>query len=316
MAEGNVHQFGRVAVLYGGQSAERPVSLKSGEAVHRALLNKGVDAFLIDVDSSIIERLQQEKIDRVFIALHGAGGEDGRIQALLEFFNLPYTGSGVQASSLAMDKWKSKQIFSASGIATPDYRVLTRDNIAQVIAQLGNDLMVKPAHEGSSIGMSKVSCKEQLYKAFDDASQYDRSVFAEKLITGSEYTVALLNGKALPVIKLETDHQFYDYDAKYLADDTRYLCPCGLSEKEELKLQQLAINAFNALGCSGWGRADFMADSEGQFYILEVNTVPGMTDHSLVPMAAKADGLLFDDLVLSILSQTLGFTKAENVDEK
>lgn len=305
MSAVNAHQYGRVAVLYGGQSAERPVSLKSGEAVYRALISQGVDAFLIDVDEKIIPRLQQEKIDRVFIALHGAGGEDGRMQALMEFFNLPYTGSGVQASSLAMDKWKSKQIFSASGIRTPDYRILSRDNLDQVIAELGSELMVKPAHEGSSIGMSKVSSGEQLVQAFAEASQYDSSVFAEKLITGSEYTVAVLNDKALPAIKLETDHQFYDYDAKYLADDTRYLCPCGLSETQEVKLQQLALSAFRALGCSGWGRVDFMADGDGEFYILEVNTVPGMTDHSLVPMAAAADGLPFNDLVLAILAETL-----------
>ena len=299
------HQYGRVAVLYGGQSAEREVSLKSGRAVCRALTEKGVNAFLIDVDHNVIERLQQENIDRVFIALHGAGGEDGRIQALLEFFDLPYTGSGVQASSLAMDKWKSKQIFSASGIQTPDYKILSSDNLEEVISLLGSNLMVKPAHEGSSIGMSKVSSLQQLNQAYIDAAKYDSSVFAEKLITGAEYTVAVLNDQALPAIKLETDHQFYDYDAKYIADDTRYLCPCGLSSEDESYLQLLALNAFKALGCSGWGRVDFMADGDGQFYILEVNTVPGMTDHSLVPMAANAAGLTFDDLVMTILAQTL-----------
>lgn len=298
-------QYGRVAVLYGGQSAEREVSLKSGQAVCDALTGKGVDAFLIDVDHSIIEKLQQEKIDRVFIALHGAGGEDGRIQALLEFFDLPYTGSGVQASSLAMDKWKSKQIFSASCIQTPDYKILSSENLEEVIAILGADLMVKPAHEGSSIGMSRVGSLQQLNEAYIEAAKYDSSVFAEKLISGAEYTVAVLNDRALPAIKLETDHQFYDYDAKYLADDTRYLCPCGLSAKDEGYLQELALNAFKALGCSGWGRVDFMADSAGQFYILEVNTVPGMTDHSLVPMAARAAGLAFDELVMTILAQTI-----------
>nr|WP_207951866.1 D-alanine--D-alanine ligase [Pseudomaricurvus alcaniphilus] len=297
--------MGRVAVLYGGTSAEREVSLKSGSEVCAALRGEGVDTILIDVDANIIERLQAEQLDRVFIALHGAGGEDGRIQALLEFFNLPYTGSGVQASALAMDKWRSKLVFSAAGISTPDYRVLQADNLAAVVAELGPQLMVKPAHEGSSIGMSKVSSLEQLQSAFVEASKFDSSVFAERLITGAEYTVALLNGRALPAIKLETDHQFYDYDAKYLADDTRYLCPCGLSASDEAQLQALALQAFELLGCSGWGRADFMADEQGRFYLLEVNTVPGMTDHSLVPMAARASGLSFAELCLEILAQTL-----------
>ncbi|MBR9909073.1 MAG: D-alanine--D-alanine ligase [Gammaproteobacteria bacterium] len=301
----SAEQLGRVAVLYGGTSAEREVSLKSGSEVCAALRGEGVDTILIDVDANIIERLQAEQLDRVFIALHGAGGEDGRIQALLEFFNLPYTGSGVQASALAMDKWRSKLVFSAAGISTPDYRVLQADNLAAVVAELGPQLMVKPAHEGSSIGMSKVSSLEQLQSAFVEASKFDSSVFAERLITGAEYTVALLNGRALPAIKLETDHQFYDYDAKYLADDTRYLCPCGLSASDEAQLQALALQAFELLGCSGWGRADFMADEQGRFYLLEVNTVPGMTDHSLVPMAARASGLSFAELCLEILAQTL-----------
>ncbi len=301
----SAEQLGRVAVLYGGTSAEREVSLKSGSEVCAALRGEGVDTILIDVDANIIERLQAEQLDRVFIALHGAGGEDGRIQALLEFFNLPYTGSGVQASALAMDKWRSKLVFSAAGISTPDYRVLQADNLAAVVAELGPQLMVKPAHEGSSIGMSKVSSLEQLQSAFVEASKFDSSVFAERLITGAEYTVALLNGRALPAIKLETDHQFYDYDAKYLADDTRYLCPCGLSASDEAQLQALALQAFELLGCGGWGRADFMADEQGRFYLLEVNTVPGMTDHSLVPMAARASGLSFAELCLEILAQTL-----------
>ena len=301
-------QMGRVAVLYGGESAEREVSLKSGAAVCTALQASGVDAFLLDVGSDIVTRLQSESIDRVFIALHGPGGEDGRMQALLEFLRLPYTGSGVQASALAMDKWRSKQIFTAAGIRTPDYRTLRADNLAQVIDTLGAELMVKPAHEGSSIGMSKVSSLEQLRVAFTEASHYDSSVFAEQLIVGAEYTVAVLNGRALPVIRLETDHQFYDYHAKYLANDTRYLCPCGLSAAAEAQLQQLALQAFDALGCSGWGRVDFMADAAGEFYVLEVNTVPGMTDHSLVPMAARAGGLSFEQLCVEILQQTQGGT--------
>ncbi len=295
--------YGRVAVLYGGQSAEREVSLNSGAAVCRALQASGVDAFLLDVGKDVVARLQSEPIDCAFIALHGAGGEDGRIQALLEFLDLPYTGSGVQASSIAMDKWRSKQIFSAANISTPQYRALTKDNLDQVIAELGCHLMVKPAHEGSSIGMSKVSSRDQLEAALTEASRFDRSVFAEQVIEGPEYTVAILNGQALPPIRLETDHHFYDYNAKYLANDTRYICPCGLSEADEARLRTLALEAFDALGCQGWGRVDFMTDKQGQFYALEVNTVPGMTDHSLVPMAGKACGLSFEQLVLAILDQ-------------
>lgn len=300
----NSQDFGRVAVLYGGQSSERAVSLHSGRAVYDALVRQNVDAFLIDVDDGIVARLLNEKIDRVFIALHGPGGEDGRIQALLEYLRLPYTGSGVQASSLAMDKWRTKQIFTAAGIATPEYRALTADNLDSVVAEIGAALMVKPAHEGSSIGMSKVASRAELDEAYRQAVKYDRSVFAEQVIVGAEYTVAVLGSEALPAIRLETDHEFYDYDAKYLANDTRYLCPCGLSAADEARLAQLAVDAFEALGCSGWGRVDFMADAEGQFYTLEVNTVPGMTDHSLVPMAAKAKGLSFDELVVRILMQT------------
>lgn len=300
----NSQDFGRVAVLYGGQSSERAVSLHSGRAVYDALVRQNVDAFLIDVDDGIVARLLNEKIDRVFIALHGPGGEDGRIQALLEYLRLPYTGSGVQASSLAMDKWRTKQIFTAAGISTPEYRALTADNLDSVVAEIGAALMVKPAHEGSSIGMSKVASRAELDEAYRQAVKYDRSVFAEQVIVGAEYTVAVLGSEALPAIRLETDHEFYDYDAKYLANDTRYLCPCGLSAADEARLAQLAVDAFEALGCSGWGRVDFMADAEGQFYTLEVNTVPGMTDHSLVPMAAKAKGLSFDELVVRILMQT------------
>ncbi|MAZ90221.1 MAG: D-alanine--D-alanine ligase [Cellvibrionaceae bacterium] len=301
----NPKEFGRVAVLYGGDSAEREVSLNSGAAVCDALCGAGVDAFLIDVDADIVTRLQSEKIDRVFIALHGAAGEDGRIQALLEFMQLPYTGSRVQASALAMDKWKSKQIFTAEAIPTPEYRALSADNLNSVIEEIGEHLMVKPAHEGSSIGMSKVTSRDQLQQAYQAAAQYDSNVFAEQLIEAAEYTVAVLGTETLPPIKLETDHQFYDYDAKYIADDTRYLCPCGLPSEKEAELKNLAVQAFQALGCEGWGRVDFMADEQGAFYTLEVNTVPGMTDHSLVPMAAKASGLDFSALVLNILSQTL-----------
>ncbi|NIB40056.1 D-alanine--D-alanine ligase [Pseudomaricurvus alkylphenolicus] len=296
-------QLGRVAVLYGGQSAEREVSLNSGAAVHKALVSRGVDAHLVDVDPDIIDQLRDLDPARVFIALHGPGGEDGRMQALLEFLGLPYTGSGVQASALAMDKWKSKQIFTAAGISTPRYAAIESiADLDDVVAKLGEKLMIKPAHEGSSIGMTKVLDRSQLDQAFELAASYDRDVFAEALVEGAEYTVAILNGEALPAIKLETDHQFYDYDAKYIADDTRYICPCGLPAEDEQRLLALAKEAFDALGCTGWGRVDFMADEQGNFYTLEVNTVPGMTDHSLVPMAAAAKGLSFEDLVMAILT--------------
>jgi len=302
----DAQQFGRVAVLYGGDSAEREVSLKSGAAIREALVSAGVDAVLVDVGADIVEQLTSQNIDRAFIALHGVGGEDGKMQALLEFLRIPYTGSGVQASALALDKWFSKQIFEANAIPTPPYRELSDEQtLTSVVAELGEKLMVKPAHEGSSIGMTKVMSKDELLPAYREAKQYDARIFAEQIVEGAEYTVALLDGIALPAIKLETDHAFYDYDAKYIANDTRYICPCGLPPEKEKELQGLALRAFQVLGCSGWGRADFMADAEGNFYALEVNTVPGMTDHSLVPMAAKQSGLDFQSLVCTILQQTL-----------
>ena len=301
-----IHKFGRVAVLYGGDSAEREVSLSSGQAIFDALQVRGVDVVLIDAVDDVVSKIQKAQADRIFIALHGAGGEDGRVQALLEFLNLPFTGSGVQASALAMDKWFSKQIFTVSDIPTPQYRLLEKDtDLNDVVDELGEALMIKPAHEGSSIGMSKINARQDLLAAYEAAVAYDQCVFAEQVIVGDEYTVAILNGQALPVIKLETDHLFYDYDAKYISNDTRYICPCGLSAEQEQKLQRLAVKTFESLGCVGWGRVDFMADAESNFYALEVNTVPGMTDHSLVPMAAKQAGMQFDELVISILSQTL-----------
>ncbi len=295
---------GSVAVLYGGLSAEREVSLRSGQAVHAALVRQGVSCQLIDVQENVVEQLQSQVFDRAFIALHGAGGEDGRIQALLEFLGLPYTGSGVQASALAMDKIKSKLIWLGMGLPTATFFKLEETtDWGAALEQLGGSAMVKPTHEGSSIGMSKVASADELRQAYEAARQYDNSVFAEALLTGAEYTVAILNDRPLPVIKLETDNTFYDYEAKYVSNDTRYVCPCGLSAEEELKLQELALAAFKSLDCKGWGRVDVMADTRGDFYLLEVNTVPGMTDHSLVPMAAKAAGIHFDDLVSELLSQ-------------
>lgn len=296
--------FGRVAVLFGGTSAEREVSLESGQAVCAALTRKGIDVIAIDVQKNPVAQLSQVAFDCAFIALHGPGGEDGSMQGLLKHMGKPFTGSDLSASALAMDKLRSKYVFSALGISTPQFCLLNGDSDwSQVLEQLGGEVMVKPAGEGSSIGMAKAKTAEALEQAYLAASQYDSCVFAERLIVGAEYTVGILAGKSLPAIKLETDNDFYDYNAKYIQNDTRYLCPCGLSEKDEQRLAELAQASFAALGCSGWGRVDFMADADGNFYVLEVNTVPGMTSHSLVPMAAKASGLGFDDLCMTILEQ-------------
>lgn len=305
-------QIGRVGVLYGGLSAEREVSLQSGAAVIAALQEAGIDHVAIDVSENVIADIQAAKIDRAFLILHGPGGEDGRIQALLEFLNIPYTGSDVQSSALAMDKLRTKYLWTGLSanspikLPTPEFAVLTRDSdFAKVLEKLGGEAMVKPANEGSSIGMSRVKTAGELESAFNTAAQYQGSVLVERLIIGAEYTVAVLDGEALPPIKLETHHSFYDYDAKYIAEDTRYLCPCGLSAEKEQELKQLALNAFEALGCRGWGRVDVMADAQQNFYLLEVNTAPGMTSHSLVPMAAKAVNLAFSELVLAVLCASL-----------
>ena len=300
------NRLGRVGVLFGGQSAEREISLQSGTAVINALKEAGIDPVVIDIGENAISDIQAAKLDRAFIALHGPGGEDGRIQAVLEYLNIPYTGSDVQSSAFAMDKLRSKQLWRGVGLSTPDFAVLQANTDWEtVLDSLGGEVMVKPAHEGSSIVMSRFQSAAELRAAYQNAAQYDGSVLVERLITGGEYTVAILDGKALAPIKLETDHRFYDFDAKYLAEDTRYLCPCGLSEAKEKELRELALNAFNALGCRGWGRVDVMADSALNFYLLEVNTVPGMTSHSLVPMAAKAEGLSFAQLVIAILLASL-----------
>lgn len=301
-----ISRFGQVAVLYGGTSEEREISLRSGTAVINALREAGVATIPVDVGSDPLQQLRQLRVDRAFIALHGAGGEDGKIQALLEWLKLPYTGSGIAASALCMDKLRTKQLWRGVGLSTPDYCVLSEStNWATAIEALTGIAMVKPCHEGSSIGMAKVNNAIDLEKAFAIAAKYDRVVLAERYIQGAEYTVAILDQRALPPIKLETNHQFYDFSAKYQADDTRYICPCGLPEEQELRLKELALAAFNAVGARGWGRVDIMADAQGEFYLLELNTVPGMTDHSLVPMAAKAAGYSFNDLVLAILGQTL-----------
>ncbi|MBB3169101.1 D-alanine--D-alanine ligase [Simiduia aestuariiviva] len=299
-------QIGRVGVLLGGNSAEREVSLRSGEAIFQALLANGVDAIKIDTAGSAIDKIRAANLDRAFIALHGPGGEDGRIQALLEYLAIPFTGSGVQASAIAMDKWRTKQIWRGEGLSTPEYVVVEDStDLAASFAALGGKVMVKPSHEGSSIGMSKVETLAALGDAIERASALDTTVILERLIEGPEYTVAILGDQVLPPIRLEAANTFYDYDAKYHSNETRYLCPCGLPEQQESELKALAYAGFQSIGCKGWGRVDVMADSAGKFYMLEVNTVPGMTDHSLVPMAAKVAGLSFDQLVMQILEGSL-----------
>lgn len=298
--------FGRVAVLMGGLSAEREISLQSGTAVLDGLLRKKIDAYGLDVDKDIVRVLEKDQPDRVFNVLHGRGGEDGEIQGVLESLRIPYTGSGVLGSALSMDKWRTKQVWQGAGLPTPEYRVLDDNtDFVAIAAELDLPLIVKPAHEGSSIGMSKVSKGTDLKQAWSEAAQYDREVIAEHWVHGCEYTVAILQGEALPVIRLETPHQFYDYEAKYVADTTGYHCPCGLDDSAEKKIQALAMKAFTVVGASGWGRIDFMTDEKGKAWLIEANTVPGMTDHSLVPMAARVAGIPFDQLVWKIL-QTSG----------
>ncbi|WCD81666.1 D-alanine--D-alanine ligase [Pseudomonas sp. TUM22785] len=298
--------FGRVAVLYGGRSAEREVSLKSGSMVLEALQGAGVDVFGIDVGDDLLQRLAAEKIDRAFIVLHGRGGEDGSMQGLLECLGIPYTGSGVLASALAMDKLRTKQVWQSLGLSTPRHAVLASEVDCRAAAEsLGFPLIVKPAHEGSSIGMAKVADVEALVEAWKGASRYDSQVLVEQWIQGPEYTIAMLRGQVLPPIRLGTPHTFYDYDAKYLASDTQYQIPCGLDATKEQELKDLTARACEAVGTQGWARADVMQDADGRFWLLEVNTVPGMTDHSLVPMAARAAGLDYQQLVLAILADSV-----------
>ena len=296
--------YGRVAVMFGGDSAEREVSLKSGSAVLKALRASGIDAHAFDPSEKPLSALRDEAYQRVFIALHGKGGEDGTLQGALEFMGIPFTGSGVLASALAMDKWRSKLVWQAAGIPVPDYEVLTaKSDLAGVATRLGLPLFVKPANEGSSIGISKVKKKSTLKTAYTTAARYDSIVLAERFLSGGEYTVGILDDQALPVIKIEPATEFYDYASKYERDDTKYLIPSGLSAARENEMQQLALQAFRVLGARGWGRVDVMLDDAGKFYALEANTAPGMTDHSLVPMAAKAAGLSFEQLVMKVLAE-------------
>jgi D-alanine-D-alanine ligase len=295
-------EFGRVAVLLGGDSSEREISLLSGSAVLAALGRRGVAAAAFDPRERSLLELIEQRFDRVWIALHGPGGEDGTVQGALEYLGIPYTCSGVAGSAIGMDKLRTKRLASAIGVATPDSVELRGSGDFELALQrLRLPLIVKPATQGSSVGMTKVESAEALPAAYATAVAVDRSVFAEPWITGGEYTVALLQGRALPSIRIETLTGFYDYEAKYFRDDTRYLCPSGLSQPVEQHLASLALAAFEATAGEGWGRADFMMDAAGRALLLEVNTVPGMTSHSLVPMAARAAGIDFDELVWRVL---------------
>jgi D-alanine-D-alanine ligase len=299
------NKFGRVAVLLGGRSGEREVSLKSGAAVLAALQAQGIDAHGFDPRDKPLHDL--EVFDRVLINLHGRFGEDGCIQGALEMLHIPYTGSGVMASAIGMDKWRTKLLWRAMNVITPDFELVAADSdFLAIEKKLGLPLFVKPANEGSSIGISKVKEAGGLEAAYHLAAEADPLVIAEKYINGGEYTVGIIaDGKdgyqALPIIRIVPKNEFYDFEAKYLRNDTEYLCPCGLSAEKEAQIQQEALLAFKAIGCSGWGRVDFLMDDKGNHYFLEVNTSPGMTDHSLVPMAAKAAGVSFEQLVVRIL---------------
>ncbi|MDD2700423.1 MAG: D-alanine--D-alanine ligase [Sideroxydans sp.] len=297
-----MNNFGKVAVLFGGRSAEREVSLKSGAAVLAALQRSGVDAHAFDPAERELTELKTGKFDRVFMMLHGRYGEDGTVQGALELMGIPYTGSGVMASAVGMDKWRTKLIWQAAGLPIPEYEALTAPTDWDAVAEhLDLPLFMKPASEGSSVGVIKVKKVEDLPAAYAEAAKHDKVVIAETFMSGGEYTVAILNGKALPAIKIEPANEFYDYEAKYLRDDTRYLCPCGLPAEQEAEMQHMAQLGFQLIGGQGWGRIDFLRGEDGKMYLLEANTAPGMTDHSLVPMAARQAGIDFDQLVLQIL---------------
>lgn len=303
----DVAEFGKVAVMFGGDSAERDVSLNSGNAVLAALLRENVNAIAFDPAERPLTDLISEKVDRVLIMLHGRGGEDGSMQGALQLLKIPYTGTPVLGSALAMDKIHTKQVWQSLGLPTAKYEIADKRRFeagkcSAIMEKLGNEVMVKPAREGSSIGMARVTSAEQLENAIQDAFNYDNQVLLEQYIKGSEFTVSVIQGQALPSIRMSTPHTFYDYAAKYQDDTTEYFCPSGLSDKQEAHLAQLSTQAFDSISGSGWGRIDVMQDSDGHFYLLEANTVPGMTEKSLVPKAAKVAGLSFDELVLAILA--------------
>lgn len=301
-----MQKFGKVAVLYGGWSAERAVSLKSGKAVLDGLKASGVDAHGIDIDRTILQILKAGNYDRVFNILHGAGGEDGVLQGALELLGIPYTGCGVMASALSMNKLITKRVWLGAGLPTPNYRILTQEtDFSAIVQELGLPLVVKPVTEGSSIGLSKVKRAEDLPQAYAKAAKCSSTVIAEQWITGEEYTAGIVAGQSLPLIRIKVPGELYDYEAKYISNDTQYHCPCGLAAEEEQSMQTLARQAFEAVGGTGWGRVDMMRDQQGKTWLIEVNTNPGMTDHSLVPLAAKVAGMDFNALVIRILETTL-----------
>ena len=297
-------RFGKVGVLLGGRYDEREISLLSGARVLSSLRGQGIDAHPFDPAEQDFGALMAQGFDRIMIALHGRFGEDGTIQGVLDWMGIPYTGSGVMASALAMDKWRTKMVWQTAGIPTPDYAILRADSDFDAIAErLGLPIFVKPAREGSSIGMTRVTVAGELAQAWKNAAQFDSLVLAEQCIEHGEYTCSILGDRILPMIRLLPKQSYYDYEAKYLRDDTEYRVPCGLSAEAESEIQAMAKKAFDILGCRGWGRLDLMLDAQGKPYFLEANTAPGMTDHSLVPMAARAAGISFDELVIAILEQ-------------
>ncbi len=302
-----MREFGRVAVLMGGASSEREISLMSGRGVLAALQSRAIDAHAFDPYERDLADLKREGFARCFIALHGRGGEDGTLQGALEVLGMPYTGSGVMGSAIGMDKWRTKMIWQAAGIPTPRYRILAADdNWQAVAAELGLPLIVKPAREGSTLGLTKVNSAAELPAAYELAAiKYRDLALAEEFIAGAEYTASILGNTALPLIRIDAPGGNYDYQNKYFSDDTRYICPCGLPAAEEASLQDLSLKAFRLAGCAGWGRIDIMRRADGQAFLLEVNTSPGMTGHSLVPMAARAAGISYADLCLNILAMTL-----------
>jgi len=317
------NRFGKVAVLLGGTSGEREVSLCSGKAIVEGLVDQQVDAYGIDSAEGVIEQLSAGQFDRVFIALHGKGGEDGVIQGTLETLAIPYTGSGVMGSAIGMDKLRSKQIWQSAGLpviageSIMADKQITKTEASQILARLGMKVMVKPSSEGSSLGIAKAETPEQLLTAIDGAAQYGGEILVEQLINGPEYTVSILNDKAMPVVHIQPARDFYDYTAKYTASGTQYFCPSNLTKAQEQHLKTIALEAFAVIGCEGWGRVDFICNkATGDFFLLEVNTVPGMTESSLVPIAAKAAGISFSQLVVEILktSETRECVDKEVVD--
>jgi D-alanine-D-alanine ligase len=298
----SAREFGKVAVLLGGKSSEREISLMSGTAVLEALRRQGVDAHAFDIGERTLPELASGRFDRAFVILHGRYGEDGTIQGALELMGVPYTGSGVMACALAMDKWRTKLVWQSSAIPTPRFEMLTRDSDFAATAQsLGLPLIVKPVREGSTIGLTRVTDARDVESAYVEAARHDPLVLAEQFIDGMELTAAILDDQALPLVRIEAPGRNYDYNAKYFSDETRYFCPAGIDAELENRIKRICADAYAVIGCRGWGRVDVMVDGDNQPWILEVNTVPGMTGHSLVPMAAKAAGLSFDQLVMRIL---------------